>query len=115
MATLGSIPTAGLGLPRIDPHSASHLARSLRQPVLTKGGVQYMHRHFSHPEALPLMVSIGMGVGCYMGLQTVNRHNAPATEDSETWSRTHPGWQGKGYRLGLTEDTVREVLFSIDM
>ncbi|GAB1524846.1 MCM DNA helicase complex subunit mcm6 [Rhizoctonia solani] len=115
MATLGSIPTSGLGLPRIDPTSASHLARSLRQPTLTKGGIQYMARHFSHPEALPLMLSVGMGVGCYMGLQAAARHSAPAAEDTETWSQTHPAWQGKGYRLGLTEDTVREVLFSIDM
>ncbi|KAG8692230.1 hypothetical protein FRC11_003760 [Ceratobasidium sp. 423] len=115
MATLGSAPTSGLGLPRIDPTSASHLARSLRQPIITKGGAQYMSRHFAHPEALPLMLSVGMGVGCYMGLQAVTRHNAPATEDTETWSRTHPAWKGKGYRLGLTEDTVREVLFSIDM
>ncbi|CAE6533365.1 unnamed protein product [Rhizoctonia solani] len=115
MATLGSVPTSGLGLPRIDPTSASHLARSLRQPVVTKGGVQYMSKHFAHPEVLPLMLSVGMGVSCYMGLRAVTKHNAPATEDSEEWIRTHPAWKGKGYRLGITEDTVREVLFSIDM
>ncbi|CAE6409934.1 unnamed protein product [Rhizoctonia solani] len=115
MATLGSIPTSGLGLPRIDPTSASGLARSLRQPVLTKGGVQYMSKHFAHPEALPLMFSVGMGVGCYMGYQAVTKHNVTTAENSEEWIRTHPAWKGKGYRLGLTEDTVREVLFSIDM
>ncbi|KAF8753868.1 MCM OB domain [Rhizoctonia solani] len=112
----GSIPTSGLGLPRIDPTSASHLARSLRQPTLTKGGIQYMARHFSHPEVrFTTHAPVGMGVGCYMGLQAAARHSAPAAEDTETWSQTHPAWQGKGYRLGLTEDTVREVLFSIDM
>ncbi|KAB5589970.1 hypothetical protein CTheo_6593 [Ceratobasidium theobromae] len=98
MATLGSLPTNALGLAPI-------LSRPLGKGIVPK--------HLSHPEALPLVLSLSMGVGSYMGLRFMAKSNAPAATEQQT--RTHPAWRGKGYRLGLTEESVGEVLFSIDM
>lgn len=53
MATLGHLPTRGLGLsshlaPRVSPNL--HEQQRPRGPLLTRGGIQYWSKHFSHPE-----------------------------------------------------------------
>ncbi|KAF8599860.1 hypothetical protein BDV93DRAFT_525790 [Ceratobasidium sp. AG-I] len=116
MATLGSFPSAGLGLsPRISPRIDSSLARAARQPVVTRGGFQYMSKHFAHPEGLPLMLSLGVGLGCYLGLEAMGKHNPPAEQTARTLPESRGNWKVKDYRLGLTEESVGEVLFSVGM
>ncbi|KAG8741480.1 hypothetical protein FRC12_015666 [Ceratobasidium sp. 428] len=67
-----------------------------------------MSKHFAHPESFPLMLSLGMGtVGCYLGLEAINKHN-PFAQETQPWS-----W--RNYRLSLTEQSVDEVLFSINV
>ncbi|KAG9119681.1 hypothetical protein FRC07_005182 [Ceratobasidium sp. 392] len=65
-----------------------------------------MSKRFAHPESFPLMLSLGMGtVGCYLGLDAMNKRDSAAQENQP--------WSWKNYRLGLTEKSVDEVLFSI--
>ncbi|KAG8683798.1 hypothetical protein FRC09_015850 [Ceratobasidium sp. 395] len=68
----------------------------------------FMSKHFAHPESFPLMLSLGMGtVGCYLGLEAINKHS-PLAHENQPWS-----W--RNYRLSLTEQSVDEVLFSINV
>ncbi|KAG8697521.1 hypothetical protein FRC09_007807 [Ceratobasidium sp. 395] len=87
-------------LQNLSIHSAPTFNRPIR-PVMSK--------HFAHPESFPLMLSLGMGtVGCYLGLEGITRRNTLSWQEAQPWS-----W--RNYRLSLTEQSVDEVLFSINV
>ncbi|KAG9119367.1 hypothetical protein FRC07_005629, partial [Ceratobasidium sp. 392] len=67
-----------------------------------------MLRRFSHPEALPILLSLMIASGCYLGLQKLRQYESRIAPTLASLYASRPQWEGKGYRLGQKEDTMRE-------
>ncbi|KAG8694787.1 hypothetical protein FRC08_008256 [Ceratobasidium sp. 394] len=117
MATIGHLRAPGLG-PSLHLHPRTyypHPKSSPRPTILYHGGAPYMFRRFSHPETLPILLPLVIASGCYLGLQKMRRYKSHVIPGVASLFQSKPRWEGKGYRLGQSEDTMREVLLSIEL
>ncbi|QRV95186.1 hypothetical protein RhiJN_23204 [Ceratobasidium sp. AG-Ba] len=113
MSVLGQLHrTSHLG---VMPHYNHHFVPHTRQPILTHHKVPYFMRRFYHPEAIPIVLSLAIASACYLGLQKMNRYKSRLVPVTIPLYKSQTKWEGKGYRMGPNEDTMREVLLSIEM
>ncbi|KAG8706701.1 hypothetical protein FRC08_000905 [Ceratobasidium sp. 394] len=117
MATIGHLRAPSIGL-SLHPQPRTYNPRpkpTPRPPILNHGGSPYVFRRFSHPETLPILLSLVIASGCYLGLQKMRQYKSRVIPGVASLFQSKPRWEGKGYRLGQTEDTMREVLLSIEI